>query len=148
MRDDIILLVEDNPDDADLTMEAFRRSHILNEVVLARDGAEALDYLFGSGAYAQSGPQPLPAVMILDLNLPKIPGLDVLQRVRSSDRTRLLPVVILTTSAEDRDVIESYNLGANAYVQKPVDFDQFIEAASRLGLFWLLVNVQPPHPES
>lgn len=147
MKGEAILLVEDNPDDVELTLDAFRKNSILNEVVVARDGAEALDYLFGTGAYAAQGPAPLPAVVILDLNLPKVPGLEVLRRIRSTERTRLLPTVVLTTSVEDRDVIESYNLGANSYVQKPVAFEDFVVAAGRLGLFWLLLNVRPPQPK-
>lgn len=147
MKGEAILLVEDNPDDVELTLDAFRKNIILNEVVVARDGAEALDYLFGTGRYAEAGPAPLPAVVILDLNLPKVPGLEVLRRIRTTERTRLLPTVILTTSVEDRDVIESYNLGANSYVQKPVAFEDFVVAAGRLGLFWLLLNVRPPQPK-
>jgi len=142
MNNGVILLVEDSEDDADLTLRAFRRSNIVNEVVVVRDGAEALDYLHGTGSYA-GRPPPLPALMILDLNLPKISGLDVLRRTRASQRTRFLPTVILTTSVEDEDVVSGYALGANAYVQKPVAFDNFIAAAASLGLFWLLVNVQP-----
>lgn len=144
MSDGVILLVEDSEDDADLTLRAFRRSNILNQVVVARDGAEALDYLHGTGSYA--GRQPaLPILMILDLNLPKIAGMDVLRRARANERTRFLPTVVLTTSVEDEDVINSYALGANAYVQKPVSFDDFLAAAAKLGLFWLLANVRPPH---
>ncbi len=147
MKGEAILLVEDNPDDVELTLDAFRKNNILNEVVVARDGAEALDYLYGTGSYAAQGPAPLPAVVILDLNLPKVPGLEVLRRIRSTERTRLLPTVVLTTSVEDRDVLESYNLGANSYVQKPVAFEDFVVAAGRLGLFWLLLNVRPPQPK-
>lgn len=143
-RDGLVLLVEDNPDDVDLMRHAFRSNGLLNEIVVARDGAEALDYLFGTGAYAQSGLPPLPSVMILDLNLPRISGFDVLRRVRAHERTRLLPTVVLTTSVEDRDVVEGYRLGANAYVQKSVGMEDFVVAAGRLGLFWLLVNVRPP----
>lgn len=143
MKQEVILLVEDNADDVDLTIDAFRRNRIMNEVVVARDGAEALDYFFGTGLFAGSGPQPLPAVMILDLNLPKVPGLQVLRRIRANERTRLVPTVVLTTSAEERDVLESYNLGANAYVQKPVVFESFIQAAGQLGLFWILLNKRP-----
>jgi two-component system response regulator len=143
-RDGVVLLVEDNADDVDLTIHAFRSNGLLNEFVVARDGAEALDYLFGTGAYAQAGPQPLPLVMILDLNLPRISGLDVLRRVRANERTRLMPTVVLTTSVEQRDVLESYQLGTNAYVQKPVALEDFVVAAGRVGLFWLLVNVRPP----
>jgi two-component system response regulator len=147
VKGEAILLVEDNPDDVELTLDAFRKNNILNEVVVARDGAEALDYLYGTGSYAAQGPAPLPAVVILDLNLPKVPGLEVLRRIRSTERTRLLPTVVLTTSVEDRDVLESYNLGANSYVQKPVAFEDFVVAAGRLGLFWLLLNVRPPQPK-
>jgi two-component system response regulator len=143
-RDGIVLLVEDNPDDVDLTIHAFRSNGLSNEIVVARDGAEALDYLFGSGSFAAAGPQPLPIVMILDLNLPRISGLEVLRQVRAHERTRLLPTVVLTTSVEQRDVVEGYRLGANAYVQKPVALEEFVVAAGRLGLFWLLVNVRPP----
>ncbi len=145
-RDGVVLLVEDNPDDVDLTLHAFRSNGLFNEIVVARDGAEALDYLFGTGSYASAGPQPLPVVMILDLNMPRVSGLDVLRRIRAEERTRLLPTVILTTSVEQRDVMESYQLGANAYVQKPVALEDFVVAAGRLGLFWLLVNVRPQPP--
>lgn len=143
MTQEKILLVEDNEDDADLTLRAFKRSNIPNEVVVARDGAEALDYLFATGMYKEQRP-PLPALVILDLNLPKISGLDVLRKMRANPRTRHLPVTILTTSVEDEDVANGYALGANAYVQKPVSFEDFLTSAARLGLFWLLVNVQPP----
>jgi two-component system response regulator len=138
-----ILLVEDNEDDVDLTLRAFKRSNILNEVIVARDGADALDLLFATGAH--TGKEALlPALMILDLNLPKISGLEVLRRTRADARTRHIPVVMLTTSVEDRDVINSYALGCNAYVQKPVAFEDFLAAAAKLGMFWLLVNIQPP----
>jgi len=138
-----ILLVEDSQDDAELTLRAFRRSNILNQVVVVRDGAEALDYLHGTGAHAGKR-LPAPVLMILDLNLPKVSGLEVLRRTRADERTRFLPTVILTTSIEDQDVINSYALGANAYVQKPVAFEEFLAAAAKLGMFWRLVNVQPP----
>lgn len=138
-----ILLVEDNEDDAELTVLAFKRAHLLNPVVIADDGAKALDHLFGSGQFAAPD-APLPLLMILDLNLPKVSGLDVLRRVRADERTRLIPVVILSTSNEDEDVINSYVLGANAYVRKPVAFEEFVTAAARLGMFWLLTNVVPP----
>ncbi len=138
-----ILLVEDNEDDAELTLLAFKRSHLLKPVVVAEDGAIALDHLFGSGIFAAPD-APLPVLMILDLNLPKVSGLDVLRRVRAEERTRLLPVVILSTSIEDEDVINSYALGVNAYVRKPVAFEDFLTAAARLGMFWLLTNVAPP----
>jgi two-component system response regulator len=143
-RDGVILLVDDNPDDVDLTIHAFRRNGLKNEIVVARDGVEATDYLFGTGVHAEAGPQPMPLVMILDLNMPRMSGLEVLRQVRAHPRTRLLPAVVLTTSVEQRDVIEGYQLGANAYVQKPVALEDFVVAAGRLGLFWLLVNVGPP----
>ena len=143
MQQPAILLVEDNPDDAELTVRAFRNSRIANEIVVARDGAEALDYLFGTGKHAASPPE-LPAVVILDLNLPKVPGIEVLKRIRSTPRTALLPVVVLTTSVEEKDVLGSYRNGCNAYVQKPVSFEEFLDAAGKLGLFWLVLNVRPP----
>jgi len=138
-----ILLVEDNEDDVDLTLLAFKRAHLQNPVVVAEDGAIALDHLFGSGAFSAPA-TPLPVLMILDLNLPKVAGLDVLRRVRAEERTRRMPVVILSTSIEDEDVINSYALGVNAYVRKPVAFEDFLTAAARLGMFWLLTNVAPP----
>ena len=138
-----ILLVEDNDDDAELTVLAFQRAHLLNPVVIAEDGAIALDHLFGSGRFAAHDAA-LPLLMILDLNLPKVSGLDVLRRVRAEERTRLMPVVILSTSDEDEDVINSYALGANAYVRKPVAFEDFLTAAARLGMFGLLTNTQAP----
>jgi two-component system response regulator len=137
-----ILLVEDNPDDAALTMRALKSHNITNEVVVARDGVEALDYLLGPQA-APAVVQSL-AVVLLDLKLPKLNGLEVLQRIRADERTRLLPVVILTSSDEERDVIDGYRLGANSYVRKPVDFVEFTEAAKQLGLYWLLMNRAPP----
>jgi two-component system response regulator len=140
----IILLVEDNPDDEALTMRALKKSNILNDVVVARDGAEALDYLFGTGAYAGRDTRLQPQIVLLDLKLPKVDGLEVLKRMRADARTRLLPVVILTTSNEERDVISSYQLGANSYIRKPVDFEQFMDAVRQLGLFWLVLNVPPP----
>ncbi|MBX3119130.1 MAG: response regulator [Fimbriimonadaceae bacterium] len=146
MSSDPILLVEDNPDDIELTLIGFQRSRIANPVVVARDGQEALDYLFGTGEWADKDPQPLPVLIILDLNLPRIPGLDVLKELRQNERTKWVPCVILTTSVEESDLIASYSLGVNAYVQKPVTFEDFQEAAGRLGLFWLLMNVPPPTP--
>ena len=143
MTEGSILLVEDNEDDADLTVLAFKRSNMANPVVVAEDGAKALDHLFGGGAFA-SPDAALPVLMILDLNLPRVSGLEVLRRVRAEERTRYLPVVILTTSNEDEDVIDSYALGANAYVRKPVAFEEFLTATARLGMFWLLANVNPP----
>jgi len=138
-----ILLVEDNPDDEALTLRALRKHNILNEVVVAHDGAEALDYLFGTGAWSGLGSRLLPQVVLLDLKLPKIDGLEVLRRIRANERTRLLPVVILTSSNEDKDRIEGYGLGANSYVRKPIDFDEFVEAVKQLGLYWLVLNEHP-----
>lgn len=144
MSDKSILLVEDNPDDAALTIHALETNKIGNTLVVARDGVEALDYLFGTGSYAGRAPTDLPAVVLLDLKLPRIDGLEVLRRVRSDERTRLLPVVILTSSNQEEDRIEGYSLGANSYVRKPVDFDDFVRAAGQLGLYWLLLNQAPP----
>jgi two-component system response regulator len=142
MRDKVILLVEDNPDDVKLTLRALRKSNILNEVVVASDGVEALDYLFSTGKYS-GGSTVRPQVVLLDLNMPRVNGLEVLQKIRADERTRLLPVVVLTTSSEDRDRIESYGLGANSFVRKPVDFNEFAEAVKQLGLYWLLLNEAP-----
>jgi CheY-like chemotaxis protein len=142
--DPVILLVEDNPDDEALTLRALRAAGVRYEVVVARDGVEALDYLFGTGRHAGRDIGLLPQVVLLDLKLPRLDGLEVLRRIRSDERTRLLPVVILTSSTEDRDRIEGYRLGANSYVRKPVDFGQFAEAVRQLGLYWLLLNQPPP----
>lgn len=139
-----ILLVEDNPDDEALTLRAFRKNNIRNEVVVARDGAEALDYLFARGQYAGRNAADLPQVVLLDLKLPKVDGIEVLRQVRDDPRTRMLPIVVLTSSKEDRDLSECYRLGCNSYVRKPVDFDQFIAAARQLELYWLLLNESPP----
>ena len=144
MASDVILLVEDNPDDVDLTLRALKRNNIVNEVVLAGDGVEALDYLFGTGAYAGRDTSATPRVVLLDLKLPKIDGLEVLRRLRSDERTKLLPIVVLTSSKEQQDLVESYSLGANSYVRKPVDFNQFVEAIRQLGLYWLVLNEPPP----
>jgi two-component system, response regulator len=144
MENRAILLVEDNPDDEALTLRALKKNNIKNEVVVAHDGAEALDYLFGTGKYAGRNTDVLPQVVLLDLKLPKIEGLEVLRRVRADKRTRLLPVVILTSSNEEQDRIDGYGLGANSYVRKPVDFTQFMEAALQLGLYWLILNEAPP----
>lgn len=145
MNDDkIILLVEDNPDDVALTLRALKRNNLMNEVVVVRDGAEALDYLYGQGEYSARDLNVMPVVVLLDLNLPKIGGLEVLKKIRSDERTRLLPVVILTSSKEERDMISGYSLGANSYIIKPVDFNQFMEAVRQLGLYWLLWNNPPP----
>ncbi len=142
--DNPILLVEDNLDDERLTIRAFKKNHIMNDVVVARDGAEALDYLFGTGAHAGRDLGIMPQVVLLDLNLPRVGGLDVLRRIRGDARTRFLAVVVLTSSKEDEDLIGSYSLGANSYVRKPVDFSQFAEAIKTLGLYWLLMNEMPP----
>ncbi len=139
-----ILLVEDNPDDVELTLRALKQYNVKNEITVVRDGAEALDYLFATGAYADRDASATPAVVILDLKLPKVDGLEVLQRMRADERTKLTPVVILTSSKEEKDMITGYKLGANSYVQKPVDFGQFIEAAQQLGLYWLILNEPPP----
>ncbi|HWD60826.1 MAG TPA: response regulator [Stellaceae bacterium] len=139
-----LLLVEDNPDDIELTRRAFARSNILSRIVVAQDGEEALDYLFGVGVHAGRDPFDLPHVVLLDLKLPKISGLDVLRRIRAEEATRHLPVIILTTSREERDIFSSYDLGANSYVRKPVDFAQFVEAARTLGFYWLALNERPP----
>lgn len=145
-EDKVILLVEDNPDDEALTLRALKKNNILNEVVVARDGAEALDYLFGAGAWAGRDTRVQPQLVLLDLKLPRIDGLEVLRRIRADERTRLQPVVILTTSKEDRDVIAGYALGANSYIRKPVSFDEFMVAVRQLGLYWLVLNVPPPGP--
>ncbi|MDX2283673.1 MAG: response regulator [Bacteroidia bacterium] len=139
-----ILLVEDNPSDIDLTRRAFEKSHILNPLAVAEDGQEALDYLFGTGAYAGRDPADLPALILLDLKLPIINGLEVLRKIREDERTRRLPVVILTSSREEQDVAMGYDLGVNSYIRKPVDFQQFVEAVRQLGLYWLVINEPPP----
>jgi two-component system response regulator len=144
MSDKAILLVEDNPDDEALTLRALRKNLILNEIVVARDGAEALDYLFGTGIHEGRDMSIQPQLILLDLKLPKIDGLEVLKRLRADPRTALQPVAILTTSNEERDIVASYQLGANSYIRKPVDFDQFIESVRQLGLYWLVLNTAPP----
>jgi two-component system, response regulator len=144
-RSNIILLVEDNADDAELTLRAFRKSKILNEIVVVTDGVEALDYVFGAGAHAGRNLEANPAVILLDLKLPKIGGLEVLRRLRADERTRRIPVVVLTSSNEERDILSSYDLGANSFVRKPVDFAQFVEAAQQLGMYWLVMNEPPPN---
>ena len=140
----VILLVEDNPDDEELTRVALNESKIANTLVVARDGVEALDYLFGTGPHAGRDTTEMPQVVLLDLKLPRIDGLEVLRRVRADPRTKVLPVVILTSSAEDEDLLRGYGLGANSYVRKPVDFSQFVDAVRQLGLYWLLLNQPPP----
>ncbi|MGA8149264.1 MAG: response regulator [Gallionellaceae bacterium] len=140
MNDKTILLVEDNPDDEALTLRALTKNNITNKVTVARDGQEALDYFFGEGASAN----PLPAMVLLDLKLPKIDGLEVLRRIRADQRTRLQPIVILTSSKEEQDIVSGYRLGANSYIRKPVDFDQFVEAIRQLGLYWLVLNEPAP----
>jgi two-component system response regulator len=141
----MILIVEDNPDDEALTLRALRKANVGNEVTVVRDGAEALDFLFGHGAHAGRDASIMPQVVLLDLKLPKIDGLEVLRRIRADDRTRVLPVVILTSSDEEQDRIRGYALGANSYVRKPVEFAQFAEAVRQLGLYWLVLNQPPPH---
>jgi two-component system response regulator len=143
IRDEIILLVEDNPDDVELTMRAFRKNNIANKVVVACDGVEALDYLFCRGTYAKRRAQEDPRLILLDLKLPKLDGLQVLEQLRANERTKLVPVVILTSSKEEQDLISGYKSGANSYVRKPVDFNQFVEAVRQIGLYWLLINEIP-----
>lgn len=144
MDNKVILLVEDNPDDEALTRRALKRNNILNELVVAHDGVEALDYLNASGVYAGRDTRVMPQVILLDLKLPRIDGLELLGRLRADDRTKLLPVVILTSSKEEQDLIKGYSLGANSYIRKPVDFSQFMEAVRQLGLYWLVLNEFPP----
>jgi two-component system response regulator len=143
MEDKMILLVEDNPDDEALTIRALKKNNIGNRLAVVRDGVEAIDFLFCSGSYATRDPKDVPQVVLLDLKLPKIDGLEVLRRIRENEATRLLPVVILTSSKEEQDILKGYKLGANSYVRKPVDFDQFVEAVRQLGLYWLVLNEAP-----
>ena len=144
MEDRALLLVEDNPDDEALTVRALKKNKIVNEVVVTRDGVEAWEYLLGEGAYAGRDVRLMPQVILLDLKLPRLDGLGPLRRIRADSRTKRIPVVILTSSNEEQDRISSYELGANSYVRKPVDFDQFVQAASQLGLYWLVLNEPPP----
>ena len=144
MANKTILLVEDNLDDVDLTLRALKKNNIKNEVVVVNDGAEALDYLFGTGKYSNRDLTVMPTVILLDLKLPKLDGLEVLRTLRANNQTKLLPVVILTSSKEEQDIISGYSLGVNSYVQKPVDFNQFADAVCNLGLYWLLLNECPP----
>jgi two-component system response regulator len=144
MEQKLILLVEDNPDDEALTLRAFQKNNLMNKVVVARDGEEALDYLFRRGAYSERDPHEVPEIVLLDLKLPKVDGMEVLRQIRADAHTRLLPVIILTSSKEEQDLIEGYREGANSYVRKPVDFKQFLEAVRQLGLYWLVLNEPPP----
>jgi len=146
MAQKMILLVEDNPDDEALTLRAFAKNKITNEIVVVRDGVEALEWLFGEGQHADRDVSHLPEVCLLDLKLPKVDGLEVLRRIREDERTKLMPVIILTTSEEESDRLAGYSLGANSYIRKPVDFSQFIEAVRQLGLYWLVLNESPPEP--
>jgi two-component system, response regulator len=144
MSERYILLVEDNPDDEELTLLSLRKNNLAHQIVVVRDGVEAIDYLFGNGQYAGRDLSQVPTVILLDLKLPKLDGLGVLKRLRADERTRNLPVVVLTSSSQDADVIASYNLGANSYVRKPVEFGAFVESVSSLGLYWVLLNRPPP----
>ena len=146
MANKVILLVEDNPDDEALTLRALRKHNVTNQVVVTRDGAEAMDWLFATGSYADRDKTVVPQVILLDLKLPKVDGLEVLRAIRVDDRTKLLPVVILTSSKEEEDILNGYRLGANSYVRKPVDFVEFTDAVRQLGLFWLLLNEPPMRP--
>jgi two-component system response regulator len=139
-----VLLVEDNPNDEMLTLRAFKKNNIANPIVVARDGVEALDYLFGGGSFAGRDVADVPAIVLLDLKLPRVDGLEVLRQLRADPRTRLLPVIILTSSIEEQDLVSGYSLGANSYIRKPVDFGNFIDAVTRLGMYWLVLNEPPP----
>ena len=147
MENAIILLVEDNPDDEVLTLRALKKNNIGNKISVAQDGAEALDFLFCANTYANRDPQDMPQLVLLDIKLPKVDGLEVLRRIRADKRTRLLPVVILTSSKEQQDLIEGYKYGANSYIRKPVDFTQFTESVRQLGMYWLVLNEPPPAKE-
>ena len=142
-KDKVILLVEDNPDDAALTLRAFRKSNVLDRVVVVRDGIEALDYLFATGSHAGRYPRAMPQLMLLDLKLPRVDGLEVLRRMRADERARLVPVVILTSSKEQQDMLDGYGFGANSYVQKPVDFARFVQAVEQIKSYWLFLNESP-----
>jgi two-component system, response regulator len=144
LEEKIILLVEDNPDDVTLTERALKKSHILNKLIVAKDGVEALDYLFSTGSWAGRDMNNMPEIVLLDLKLPKIDGLEVLKRIRANVLTKLLPVVILTSSKEEKDLIDGYSMGANSYIRKPVNFNQFADAVRQLGLYWLVLNERPP----
>lgn len=138
-----ILLVEDNPNDLELALRALKKHNLANNVIVARDGAEALDFIFGTGSYAHRQIEKIPKLVLLDLKLPKVDGLEVLRRIKADERTKTIPVVVLTSSQEERDVVDSYRLGVNSYIVKPVDFDQFIDSVSKLGLYWLVCNKPP-----
>jgi len=138
-----ILLAEDNPDDQQLALRAFKKSNLSNEIIIAKDGVEAIEYLFGTGAYAGAEPPPLPAVALLDIKMPRMDGLEVLAAIRENERTRFLPVVILTSSKEEQDIVRGYSLGVNSYVRKPVDFNEFLKAIQHMGLYWLILNEAP-----
>ena len=144
MNQTTILLIEDNPDDVELTLHAFQKNHMANDVVVATDGAEGLDYLFGTGKYAGRDADEAPALILLDLQLPKIGGLEVLRKVREDERTKRIPVVILTTSDEEEDIVNGYNGGANSYLRKPVDFAEFMNAVKQLEMYWMVLNTPPP----
>lgn len=144
MKERVILLVEDNTDDEALTMRALKKNNIGNTIVVARDGVEALDYLFGTGKYAERDTSVQPELILLDLKLPKVDGFEVLKKLRADERTKLLPVVILTSSKEQQDIVNGYGLGANSYVRKPVDFQHFVSAVGQLGMYWLVLNERPP----
>ena len=144
MSEKAILLIEDNPDDVKLTLRAFKKNNIQNEIIVAHDGVEGLDYLFGTGPYVGRDTSIVPQIVLLDLKMPKMDGLEVLKRIRADERTKLLPVVILTSSKEEQDIVKGYSLGANSYVRKPVNFGEFTEAVRQLGLYWLLLNEAPP----
>ncbi|MCH7737910.1 MAG: response regulator [Chloroflexi bacterium] len=144
MSSDVILLVEDNPDDEALTIRALNRNNITNEVIVARDGVEAMDYVFARGTHSERDINDLPRLVLLDLKLPKVDGLEVLKQIRADDRTKRLPVVVLTSSKEEQDLVDSYNLGVNSYIRKPVDFTLFTEAVRQVGLYWLVLNEPPP----
>ena len=144
MKDKTILLIEDNPSDIELTQRALEKGHILNELVVTSDGQEALDYLFGTGAYAGRDTSDLPALTLLDLKLPKVSGLDLLRRIRAEASTHRMPVVILTSSREEQDMAAGYDLGVNSYIRKPVDFERFVQSVAQLGLYWLVLNEEPP----
>ncbi len=144
MKDKTILLIEDNPSDVELTQRALKKGHIVNDLVVAFDGQEALDYLYGRGAYEGRDTSVLPTLTLLDMKLPKVPGLDVLRIIRAEECTRRMPVVILTSSRDEQDIAASYDLGVNSYIRKPVDFEQFVQAVAQLGLYWLVLNEEPP----